>query len=81
MEVWELLIVGFALWFGYQWGKHHGRDKEEKAEGLLKQAEQEHNPVKKTELLLEWYKLTESRRLRKTFKERLLWRKKKERRR
>ncbi|MCZ6622769.1 MAG: hypothetical protein O7B35_00820 [Deltaproteobacteria bacterium] len=51
MDVWVLLIVGFALWFGFQWGKNSSRDKEakeEKAERLLKQAEQESDPEKKT---------------------------------
>jgi len=81
MDVWTLLIAGIALWFGFQWGKHHGRDKEEKAERLLDQAEQEGDPEKKTRLLLEWYGLTANRRSRKTFKERLLGRKKKERKR
>ena len=28
MDVWVLLIVGFALWFGFQWGKNSSRDKE-----------------------------------------------------
>ncbi len=81
MDVWTLLIAGLALWFGFQWGKHHGRDKEEKAERLLDQAEQESEPEKKTKLLLEWYGLTANRRSRKTLKEHLLGRKKKERRR
>ncbi len=84
MDVWVLLIVGFALWFGFQWGKYHARDKEEKedkAQRLLKQAEQESDPETKTKLLLDWYKLTEDRGLRKTFKKHLVWRNKKERRR
>jgi len=81
MDLWNLLIVGLALLFGFQWGKHHGRDKDEKAERLLKEAEQESDPERKTKLLLQWYQLTEDRGLRKTFKKRLLWRKKKERRR
>ena len=81
MDVWTLLIAGLALWFGFQWGKHHGRDKEEKAERLLDQAEQESEPEKKTKLLLEWYGLTANRRSRKTLKDHLLGRKKKERRR
>ncbi len=81
MDVWTLLIAGLALWFGFQWGKHHGRDKEEKAERLLNQAEQESEPEKKTKLLLEWYGLTANRRSRKTLKDHLLGRKKKERRR
>ncbi len=81
MDVWTLLIAGLALWFGFQWGKHHGRDKEEKAERLLEQAEQESEPEKKTKLLLEWYGLTANRRSRKTLKDHLLGRKKKERRR
>ncbi len=81
MDVWTLLIAGLALWFGFQWGKRYGRDKEEKAERLLAQAEQESEPEKKTKLLLEWYRLTANRRSRKTFKEHLLGRKKKERRR
>jgi len=81
MDVWTILIAGLALWFGFQWGKHHGRDKEEKAERLLDQAEQESEPEKKTKLLLEWYGLTANRRSRKTLKEHLLGRKKKERRR
>ncbi len=79
MDVWTLLIAGLALWFGFQWGKHHGRDKEEKAERLLDQAEHESEPEKKTKLLLEWYGLTAKRRSRKTLKEHLLGRKKKER--
>ena len=84
MDVWVLLIVGFALWFGFQWGKYSSRDKEakeEKAERLLKQAEQESDPEKKTKMLLEWYKLTEDRRSRKPLFKHLLWRKQKERRR
>ncbi len=84
MDVWTLLIAGLALWFGFQWGKNYSRDKEakeEKAERLLDQAEQESEPEKKTKLLLEWYGLTANRRSRKTFKEHLLGRKKKERRR
>ena len=81
MDLWNLLIVGLALWFGFQWGKRYSRDKQERADRLLKQAEQEGNPERKTKLLLQWYQLTEDRGLRKTFKKRLLWRKKKERRR
>ena len=68
MDVWGLLIVGFALWFGFQWGKHSSRNKEvndEKAERLLKQAELESDPEKKTKMLLEWYQLTEGRRSKK----------------
>ncbi len=84
MDVWVLLIVGFALWFGFQWGKNSSRDKqakEEKAERLLKQAEQESDPAKKTKMLLEWYKLTEARRSRKPLFKHLLRRKQRERRR
>lgn len=81
MDVWTLLIAGIALWFGFQWGKHYRRDKEEKAEQLLGQAEQEIDPEKKTKLLLEWYGLTANRRSKMTFKEHFLGRKKKERRR
>ena len=56
MDVWTLVLIGFALCFGFQLGKHYSRDKEvkeEKAERLLKQAEQESDPEKKTKLLLE----------------------------
>ncbi len=84
MDVWVLLIVGFALWFGFQWGKNSSRDKgakEEKAERLLKQAEQESDPEKKTKMLLEWYQLTEDRRSRKPLFKHLLRRKQRERRR
>ncbi len=81
MDVWTLLIVALALWFGFQWGKYHGRDKEEKAKRLLDQAEQATEPETKTKLLLEWYGLIANRRSRKTLKEHLLGRKKKERRR
>ncbi len=84
MDVWVLLIVGFALWFGFQWGKNSSRDKEakeEKAERLLKQAEQEIDPEKKTKMLLEWYQLTEDRRSRKPLFKHLFWRKQRERRR
>jgi len=84
MDVWVLLIVGLALWFGFQWGKTSSRDKEakeEKAERLLKQAEQESDPGKKTKMLLEWYRLTEDRRSRKPLFKYLLRRKQRERRR
>ncbi len=84
MDVWVLLIVGFALWFGFQWGKNYSRDKgakEEKAERLLKQAEQESDPGKKTKMLLEWYQLTEDRRSTKPLFKHLLRRKQRERRR
>ncbi len=84
MDVWVLLIVGFALWFGFQWGKNSSRDKEakeEKAERLLKQAEQESDPRKKTKMLLEWYRLTEDRRSRVLLFKHLLRRKQREHRR
>ena len=80
MDVWTLLIAGIALWFGFQWGKHYGHDKEEKAAQLLNQAEQESDPEKKTKLLLEWYALTGNKGSRKTFREHWLGRKKRERR-
>ncbi len=84
MDVWFLLIVGFALFFVFHCGKYSSRDKEakeEKAERLLKQSEQESDPEKKTKMLLEWYRLTEDRRSRKPLFKHLLWRKLKERRR
>lgn len=84
MGIWNLLIVAFALWFGFQWGKYNSRDKEakeEKVERLLKQADQESDPGKKTKMLLEWYKLKEDLRSRKPYFKNLRWRKQKERRR
>lgn len=78
MDVWTLLIVGLALWFGFQWGKHHGRDREEKATRLLNQAEQENDPEKKTRLLLAWYSLVGKQQPKSTLRERFSGRKKKE---
>ncbi len=78
MDIWHLLIVGLALWFGFQWGKHYGSDKDEKAKRLLDQAEQESDPQNKTKLLLAWYGLVGNRRSRTTLRERLMGRNKKE---
>ena len=78
MDVWTLLIAGVALWFGYQWGKYHGRDREEKAQRLLDQAEQESDPGRKTRLLLAWYELVGKRRSTRSLKERLIGGRKKE---
>ena len=79
MDLWDLLVAAFALWFGFQWGQRNARDKDKKAERLLKQAAQENDPATKTNLLIEWYKLTEDRGLKKTFKKHLVWRRKKAR--
>ena len=65
-----LVVVAFAIWVAYSVGKNVGASRQRKAQELYQQAQDETDPERKAQLLLEWNALSndDNPRLQKSFK-------------
>jgi hypothetical protein len=58
MDIWQLLILGFALWFAFGWGKEYGRKVQRKRMHCTERLRKTKDPETRQKLLLEWNNLT-----------------------
>ena len=46
IDIVDILIAGFVLWFVFKWGEYYGRDKQRKADTVELRADAEQDPEK-----------------------------------